>query len=145
MDTNSFAYLKSKVQSATKEELLMLAIDSAVSFATQAKKKIQENDVEGSHTLLVKAQRLILELMSSLKKDVLPEDLYKNIVGLYNFIYFRFVWGNVKHDLKMIDEGLQVLKHMRETWAMAINKSEKEKKEPMVAPPTGTGPLDIEG
>ncbi len=145
MEDKAFSYLKTKVMSASKEELLLLLFDSAIAFASQAKEKIKEKNLESVHNLCIKAQRIVMELMSTLNKDMIPDEMYKNLMGLYNFVYFRFVWANVRHETSMVDEGLDILKHLRETWAIAIETNKKQQVQEASSGPAKTGPLNVKG
>jgi flagellar protein FliS len=119
-------YLEAKVLTATKEELLIMLFDGAIKFAECAKVKIDEKDVEGSCKFLIKAQRIIAELMASLRKDLISEELYSNLIGLYKFVYLRLIKANMTKDKDLIDESLAILRMMRETWQLAIEKAKEE-------------------
>lgn len=142
-------YLESRIKTATKEELLILLFDGAVRFSEQAKIKIDEKDVEGSCQLLIKAQRIMVELICSLQKEIIGEDVYANLVKLYNFVYFRLIKANITKEKALIDEALSILVHLRETWAMAVDQ-EKMKKFPEAAlvakaDAERRNPINIEG
>lgn len=128
MQTNgSKKYLEMRVNTASKEQLLLMLFDGATRFAEQARQKLDEKDIEPAHTLLLKAQRIMVELMSSLDRGI-GDDLYNNLIGLYNFVYFRLVNANLQHDAAAIDEALTILGSLRETWGTAVEKLNEEKK-----------------
>lgn len=126
MKTKAQQYLETHILTAPREDLLVMLFDGAIRFAGQAKPKIASRDFEGSCKLLIKAQRIVIELMTSLQKDLLEPAVYQNLMGLYNFVYFRLVNANVKKDAAPVDEALKILVHLRETWAMAIDKNRRE-------------------
>ena len=119
-------YLEDHVLTAPREELLLMLFDGAIRFAEQAKLKIEAKDIEGSCALLIKAQRIVIELMTSLKRDVIGDELYSNLTSLYNFVYFRLVNANVRKDRGLVDEALKIMTHLRGTWALAVEKNRKE-------------------
>lgn len=122
--------LVKKVESASKEELFMMLLDGARTFATQALARMKENDYFASNQLFIKTQRIILELVKSLDRRLIEERLYQNIIGLYMFCYRRFVQGNVKKDENLINEGLQILTDIRNMWKEAIDKNLSENLNP---------------
>ena len=120
-------YLRNQVMTAPKEQLLLMLLDGAIRFSEQAKFKLKEEKFEDSCNLLIRAQRIMIELVTSLNKEVLPEEIYTNLVRLYNFCYFRLIDANLKKDFEKIDEAVKILVHLRETWAQAIEQNRKEK------------------
>ena len=127
MKNTARQYLESQVLTATKEQLLIMLFDGAIRFSEQAKAKIDEKDIEGSCKFLIKAQRIMVELIGSLNKETIGEEMYGNLVRLYNFVYFRLIQANVKKEVPLIDEALRILRHLRETWAQAVEKNRMEK------------------
>lgn len=120
-------YLKNQILNASKQELLLMLFDGAIRFAEQGKAKLQEKKLEESCQLLIRSQRIMIELVTSLDKDVLPGDLYTQLVRLYNFVYFRLIDANLKKDAQRIDEAVRILVHLRDTWSQAVEKDKKER------------------
>ncbi|MGN6504166.1 MAG: flagellar export chaperone FliS [Tepidisphaeraceae bacterium] len=114
-------YLRTKVLTATPEQLQMMLYDGAVRFAEQGKLALQSKTYDQSFEALTRAQQIVLELQCGLKKDLAP-DLCNNLAGLYNFVYRKLVDANTKHDLGALDEALQILRYQRETWALLMQK-----------------------
>lgn len=120
-------YLRNQILTAPKEQLLILLFDGAIRFAEQGKAKLAEKRYEESCPLLIRAQRIMIELVVSLDRNVLPEEVYANLVRLYNFVYFRIIDGNVHKDPAKIDEALKILSNLRETWTLAIDQDRRRK------------------
>lgn len=115
---------------APKEQLLIMLFDGAIRFSEQAKVRIDSKEIEGSCTLLIRGQRIMLELIAALDKKIMGEELYFNLVRIYNFIYFRLINANVKKDKTLIDEALRILQVMRQTWIDAIEQDRRQKASP---------------
>ncbi|MFQ5428870.1 MAG: flagellar export chaperone FliS [Phycisphaerae bacterium] len=115
-------YLRSAVMTATPEQLQLMLYDGAVRFAGQARAAMVEGDWEASCEKLIRAQRIVLEMRSGLRREVNPS-LCDNLASLYDFIYGRLVDANMKRDPAAIDEALRILHHQRETWQMLIDKT----------------------
>jgi flagellar secretion chaperone FliS len=119
-------YLKTKVMTASPEMLTLMLWDGAIRFAEQGKEAILKKDIEGSYKALVRSQKIITELTTSLKRDV-DRDLTEKLAALYNFIYRRLVSANVTKDEKLVDDALEIMRHQRETWVMLMDKLSKER------------------
>ena len=118
-------YLETQVRTATKEQLLLMLFDGAIRFAEQARPKMTDKqDIESAHNLLIKAQRIVMELLSALDKTIEAE-LYRNLTGLYVFIYGRLVQANMQREPALLDEAIRILRMLRGTWAEAIEKTQK--------------------
>ena len=119
-------YLRTKVLTATPEQLQLMLYDGAIRFAEQARAALEQKDYEQSYNGISRAQRIIAELTSSLKRDVAP-DLCDKLAGLYNFIYRKLLEANIEHKLESLDEALGLLRYQRETWMMLLNQLGKTK------------------
>ena len=119
-------YLRTKVLTATPEQLQMMLFDGAIRFCEQARLALQKKNFEQSYQALTKAQAIVNQLICALKPDVLP-DLCKRLKGLYAFAYRRLVDANLNHRMESLDEALNVLKFQRETWAMLMENLGKQK------------------
>lgn len=125
MTSKANNYLEVQVQTASKEQLLLMLYDGALRFAEQAQRSIEAREIEASHNALVRVKAIVVELMCSLDKRV-GEELYSNLTGLYNFVYMRLVQANFHKDMKALTEAVDILKTLRATWAEAIQKNAKE-------------------
>ena len=124
--TNGNEYLRSAVLTATPEQLHLMLYDGAIRFANQAREALKANDIEQTHNALSRTQRIVVEMQSSLRPEVDPE-LCERVGSLYDFIYRRLVEANVNKDAGALDEALDVLKHLRQTWVMLIEKLQQER------------------
>jgi len=125
-------YLKTRVLTASREELRLMLYDGAIRFANQARAALDRRDFEAGHEALVRAQRIVLELSSSLKHELAPE-LCGKLAALYTYIYRQLVAANVEHKHQPLDEALKLLEFERETWQMLMANSGGD-----APPPQGT-------
>lgn len=119
-------YLRTKVLTATPEQLQLMLYDGALRFGEQARAALAASKFEESYTLIIKVQKIVLELTSTLKHDLAP-DLCSKLAGLYSFVYRRLVDANVAHELQALDEALDVLRYQRETWMLLMQELQKKK------------------
>jgi len=119
-------YLRTKVFTATPEQLQMMLYDGAIRFAEQARPALEKKKFDESYTLISRVQKILAELTSSLKHDVSPE-LCGRLAALYNYAYRKLIEANVDHELASLDEALNVLRYQRETWALLLDQLGKTK------------------
>jgi flagellar protein FliS len=114
-------YLRTKVLTATPEQLQMMLFDGAIRFCEQGRTALAEKNWEQSYNLISRAQKIIVELNCSLKHDVAPE-LCGRLTALYNYAYRHLIEANVEHKTESLEEAVKVLRYQRETWAMLMNQ-----------------------
>lgn len=131
MSSNSYKhgkmeYLRTKVMTASPEELHLMLYDGAIRFAEEAKLALQEKNLEKAYESLVRTQNIVLEMSTGLDHDANPE-LSAKLSSLYNFIYRRLIDANMKRDISAIDDALKILSYQRETWVLLMDKLAQEK------------------
>lgn len=119
-------YLRTKILTATPEQLQLMLYDGAIRFAEQAKLALQQKNYEQSFNLLSRAQKIIVEMNGSLKHDVAPE-LCGKLASIYNFIFMKLVEANTQHLVGSLDEALGLLRYQRETWVLLLDQLGKTK------------------
>ena len=119
-------YLRTRVLTATPEQLQMMLYDGAIRFSEQARSALEAKDYERSYNLISRVQKIITELSITLKHDVAP-DLCGKLSALYTFVYKKLIEANIEHQLAPMDEALNILRYQRETWAMLLDQLGKKK------------------
>ncbi len=125
-DAASARYLETQIQTASPDQLLLMLFDGAIRFSEQGKVLLLEKAFEQSNARLLRAQDIMLELMSALDTGI-GEPIYGNLMGLYRFVWERLIDANVRRDAAPIDESLKILALLRETWGEAVAKARQEK------------------
>lgn len=119
-------YLRTRVFTATPEQLQMMLFDGVVRFTEQARAALEKKDWETSYNMISRAQKIITELTCTLRHDVDPE-LCKKLAALYNYAYRKLVEASVDHKLESIDEALKILRYQRDTWSLLMEELGKKK------------------
>lgn len=119
-------YLRTRVMTATPEQLQMMLFDGVVRFGEQARTALEQKNFEQSHNLIIKMQRILTELNGNLKHEVAP-DLCGKLAALYNFAYRKLIEANIEHKMASLEAAMDVLKYQRETWAMLLAQLAKRK------------------
>ncbi|MCE9590487.1 MAG: flagellar export chaperone FliS [Planctomycetes bacterium] len=114
-------YLRTKIMTASPEELRLMLYEGAIRFCRQAREALAKNDHETSYNGLMRAQKIVLELSTSLNHKVAPE-LCDRLSALYTYIYRRLVDGSTRHDLPAVDEAIRLLEFEKETWQLLMKQ-----------------------
>src|SRR5215210_764688 len=101
-------YLKTKVFTATPEQLQLMLYDGAIRFGEQAKVALEQRNFEQSYTMISRVQKIITEMSSSLRHKIDP-DLCGKMAALYNFVYLKLVEANIEHKVESMEEALNIL------------------------------------
>jgi flagellar protein FliS len=119
-------YLRTRVMTATPEQLQIMLYDGAIRFCDQARIGVEIKNYEQVYINLTKAQKIITELLGALKPDIYPE-LCGKLAAVYRYAYKRLIEGNLKKDPAAFVEVIELLRFQRETWAMLMEQTGKEK------------------
>lgn len=111
-------YRESNILTASKGGLLLMTYDGATRFITQAKAHMSTKAYEQQNTCIIKAQRLLLELIYTLNPNA-DRDLAQRLTQLYEYMFNRLVEANVNDDQAALDEVLWHLSELRSAWAEA--------------------------
>ena len=108
------SYAQAQVTTSSPSELIVLLYRGAVRFAAKARLHIQNGDVEAAHNELLRAQQIVVELMSGLKPSQNPLDV--ELFALHNYIYEVLYRANRNKDVELVDEALTHLRLQLDTW-----------------------------
>lgn len=118
-------YKKTAVNTASKEQILLMLFDGAIKFLHKAKLAFESNDIEQIHINITKAQRIITEFQSTLDMEnggKFAQEMY----ALYEYLNNRLFIANMKKRTDYVDEVLRHLTELRDTWREAIRKFKAE-------------------
>ena len=121
-------YQKSSIETASREQILIMLYDGAIQFLNKAKIAMQNKEFEAIHNNLIGAQNIIQEFINSMDREVAPQ-LAENLISLYEYFIRRLVQANMKRQVEPIDEVLKYLKSLKATWEQAIILAQKEEQE----------------
>ena len=153
LSSQANAYLRTRVMTASPEELRMLLLDGAVKFARQGREGLERKDQEAAYLGVSQCRNIIFELMTSVREEVDPE-LVANVKALYGFIYKSLVECLHEKDLVKLEQMIGLIEYERETWAMLMQKLAEERagkpaataaRPTAAAPDTTRAPLSVQG
>ena len=115
-------YLRTKIMTGSPEELRLLLYDGAIKFCHHARSAIADGNVEDSYNSLMRAQKIVLELSTSLNHQVAP-DLCQQLAAIYMFIYRRLVDASLNRDKAAVDDAVRLLEYEKQTWQMLMQQT----------------------
>lgn len=119
---NAYAqYNNSKILTASPAELTLMLYEGAIKFCNIAITAIEQKDIPKAHNNIVKTQKIVEHFRLTLDmKYPVAQDFER----VYLYLEQRLVEANVKKDTEILDEVLEHLRSMRDTWkeVMRINR-----------------------
>ncbi len=112
-------YQNNHIQTASREQILLMLYDGAIRFSKQAKAAIKDNDIATKGKYIGKTMAIISEFSNSLDHDI-GGDMAANLDALYNYMLSELSKANVKDDVAPINTVCSMLCELRATWAEAI-------------------------
>ncbi len=113
-------YLKTQIETASKEQLVVMLFDGIIRFTENARKAIEEKSVEDSHHNLMRAQAIIMELICTVDKEK-GGDIANNLLSLHAYAFNCLIVCNMKKDVTQIDEVQKIYRELREAWVGAMD------------------------
>lgn len=113
-------YNRSRILTVSPAELTLLLYDGAIKFCNLAIVAIEKKDIPAAHTNIVKVEKIIEEFRSTLNRDYpVAEDFDR----VYCYLLKRLQDANVKKDIDIINEILEHLRSMRDTWKQVMQQA----------------------
>jgi len=109
-------YQRTQVDTASPAKLVVMLYDGAIRFLKQGQAAMQQGDREKQNHYLVRAQRIITELASSLAMEAGGE-IAQNLMALYQFMHEQLVMANLQDDVQKVQKVCEMLQNLREAWA----------------------------
>lgn len=119
---NAYAqYKNSKILTASPAELTLMLYDGAIKFCNIAIVAIDQKDIPKAHANILKAQKIIEHLRVTLD---MKYPVAKDFENMYVYIERRLVEANMSKDTEILNELLEHLHAIRDTWkeVMRINR-----------------------
>lgn len=146
------SYLETEAMTATPQKRQLMLIEGAIRFIEQARRRWQADEDDQACECLVRAQKIVGELLAALDHQVDP-DLTKQVAALYVFVFRTLVEANLHRDQQKLDDALRVLEPQREAWQGVCKELERtapleneaavaslSRQEPAQKPPSGPDP-----
>ena len=113
------AYKKTSVQTASKENVLLMLYQAAIKNCKKAIEAIESHNIHDKGVYIGKLQDIIVELNTSLDHEVGGE-ISKDLASLYDFILYSTTQANIKIEKKPLEDSLSVLNTLYDGWREAV-------------------------
>ena len=130
------AYLRTKVLTASPEELRLMLLDGALKFARQGREGLAARNYEASFNGISQCRNIVLELLTTIRPEYDPE-LCDRVKGLYTFLYTELVEASMQKSVPKLDGVIKLLEFERETWVMLMERLAAERATAPSDSPTG--------
>ncbi|WP_062237782.1 flagellar export chaperone FliS [Fictibacillus sp. FJAT-27399] len=117
------SYQNNSVQTASPGELTLMLYNGCLKFITQAKQAIQNKNLQEKNTNLLKAQKIIQELMVTLNMDA---PVSQTLMPMYDYLNRRLIEANVQGSIEILDEVESFVTEFRDTWKEVIQINRRQ-------------------
>jgi len=101
---------------------MLVLYNTAICFCKEARRRIVEERYEDAHALLVKAENIVMELPSGLRRDASPQ-LVDNLSQLFRFVFYRLFEADLSRNPHRLDEAIHLFARLRNAWTEAVDKA----------------------
>jgi flagellar protein FliS len=115
------AYKKTSVQTASKEQILLMLYQAAIKNCKKAMEAIDEKNVAKKGEYIGKMQDIVVELSNSLDFEIGGE-VAKELASLYDYILYASTQANIKIEKSHLEGCLKVLNTLYEGWTEAVKQ-----------------------
>ncbi len=120
MSYSAMAYRASHAATASPGQLVVLLYDGAIRFLDQAIRSYRAGDGEMGRQAVVRAERVMLELMGALD---LRYELAGNLLALYRYVFERLAEARRGEDAAELERLRGWLWELRSAWAQAEQRT----------------------
>jgi flagellar protein FliS len=113
------AYKKTSVETASKEQILLMLYQAAIKNCKKAIEAIDQRNLAKKGEYIGKMQDIVVELSNSLDFEV-GGDVAKELASLYDYLLYSSTQANIKIDKSQMEGCLRVLNTLYEGWTEAI-------------------------
>ena len=124
--TNAYSenYLRNQIESASREQLLIMFYDGAIRFVTRAENAIRDNNIEQRNYCINKASAIVAELSATLDHEI-GGQIASDLEALYDFMHRELIKANIENSLAPLETVKTLLTDLNETWKRAIEINKK--------------------
>lgn len=114
------AYKNQQVMTASPEQLTLLLYNGALRFLNESIQTMEQGDNQKSHNANMRVQAIVREFMITLDMSC---ELSTDWAKLYEYTEYCLIQGNIKKDVKQLQQAKEMLENMREAWIGAMKQT----------------------
>ncbi len=108
-------YRRNAVLGASPIKLVVMLYDGALRFMEATKRAMADHDLYKQNEQMLRAQNIVVELMSTLDMDKGGE-ISSNLLSLYTYVLEQLIEANVNDSPEHIDRASKVMSELRDGW-----------------------------
>ncbi|WFR56803.1 flagellar export chaperone FliS [Anaerocolumna sp. AGMB13025] len=116
----AIAYQNNKISTATPAELTLMLYEGAIKYCNIAITGIEENNITKTNNNIIKTENIISYLRSTLDFNY---PIAGEFEAIYKYIYERLISANIRKEKEIMEEVLEHLRVMRDTWKEVMNQA----------------------
>lgn len=111
--TDHEKYVRNQILTASPAELTLMLYNGAIKFGMRAVTAIEQRDIEKAHHNIMKVEAIIEEFLITLDYSIPVSESFKSV---YDYLCNQLHEANVKKSIPILEEVLDHLRTMRDTW-----------------------------
>ena len=123
--TGLSTYQRIQVETSSPAGLITLLFDALRTDLYGAETALRESDNERAHARLLRAQEIVMELMTSL--DPAGGEIPQQLAALYEYMHRRLIEANLQKDLAIVREVAALVEPIAEAWKQAAEAAANER------------------
>lgn len=120
-------YQQNQIDTASREQILIMLYDGAIRFCRQALDAMESGDNKLKREKISRALAIVTEFSNTLDREIGGE-IADNLDALYHFMIRELTSANLQNDSEKITVVIGLLCELRETWMQAIEIARQEQK-----------------
>ncbi len=122
-------YKKTQIETADQGKLIMMLYDGAIKFVNKALELMPDkrHNIEEIHKNIIKAQDIVVELMSSLNMEI---EFSQKLFSIYMYVNKRLMDANMKKTEEPLIEVKKYLLELRDAWEKAAKQVDSKDMDP---------------
>lgn len=124
MQAAHFAYRRVQTETASPGQLIAMLYDALLRNLGKVESGLEARDLEAAHEPLMRAQDIVLELISSLDMEADGDAgaLARQLAPLYEYLYHRLLDASLNKDVDAVREVSGLVSPMRDAWWTALEQ-----------------------
>lgn len=118
------AYKTQQIMTASPAQLTLLLYNGALRFLNESITAVEQGDISKAHNANMRVQDIIREFMRTLDMSY---EISHSWAQLYEYVEYCLIQGNIKRDLKQLEQAKFVLSELRDAWEGAMKQTHTER------------------
>ncbi|MBF0311776.1 MAG: flagellar export chaperone FliS [Oligoflexia bacterium] len=124
MESGVNTYKRVSVNTASKEQILLMLYEAAIKNCKIAMKAIEEKNIGKKGEYIGKFQDIVIELNNSLDFSV-NKEIASELSRLYDYLIFASTQANINVQKESLEDCLTIMNTLYSAWSQAIKSLKK--------------------